>query len=167
MSGHSPSTDTPYATPLIGRRQELTALGGLIADAEKGRSGVLLLRGEPGIGKSALLDDAAGVAQKFLVIRAAGVESEMELPYAGLQQLCRPFADRLADLPTAERDALRTAIGLSTGKRPDRFVVGLAVLDLMAALAEDQPVLCLIDDAKVGASSRRQLRDLDLKTSVE
>jgi hypothetical protein len=123
---------------LIGRTRELEALGVLLENARTGRSGVLVVRGEAGIGKSVLLDDAVRSAEGFLIAGAVGVESEMELAYAGLQLLCRPFSDRLGDLPGPQRDALGTAFGLSAGPAPDRFLVGLAVLQLIAAYAEEQ-----------------------------
>ena len=131
-----------------GRRSECAALDELLDAARVGQSRVLLMRGEPGIGKTALLDYAAASASSFRVARAAGVESEMELAYAGLHQLCVPFLDRLNRLPTPQRDAVSTAFGLSKGDRPDRFLVGLAVLNLLADFAEERPLLCLVDDAQ-------------------
>ena len=107
-----------------------------------------MLRGEPGIGKTAILGYAAERAQGFRVVRAAGVESEMELPFAGLHQLCGPMLGGLARLPPPQRDALRTAFGLSTGAQPDRFLVSLAVLSLLSDAAEERPLLCLVDDAQ-------------------
>ena len=133
---------------LIGRRHELTTLAALVEDARAGRSGVLVLRGEAGIGKSALLDDVALRAQGFVVARVAGVESEMELPYAALQQLCRPFSERMPGLPAPQRDALEAAFGLTAGPPRDRYLVGLALLQLVAAFADERPVLCVIDDAQ-------------------
>jgi len=109
---------------------------------------VLVLRGEPGIGKTALLGYAAKRAAGFQVVRAAGVESEMELPFASLHQLCGPMLGGLGRLPLPQRDALGTAFGLSSGAPPDRFLVGLAVLTLLSDIAEDRPLLCLIDDAQ-------------------
>ncbi len=107
-----------------------------------------MLRGEPGIGKTAVLGYAAERAAGFRVVRAAGVESEMELPFAGLHQLCGPMLGGLARLPPPQRDALGTAFGLSSGTQPDRFLVGLAVLSLLSDAAEERPLLCLIDDAQ-------------------
>jgi DNA-binding CsgD family transcriptional regulator len=133
---------------LIGRRHELNTLATLVDDARVGRSGVLIVRGEPGIGKSVLLDDVARRAQGFVVARVAGVESEMELPYAALQQLCRPFSERVSGLPAAQRDALEAAFGLTAGPPRDRYLVGLAMLQLIAAFADERPVLCVIDDAQ-------------------
>src|SRR5207248_6441971 len=120
----------------------------LLADARTGRGQVLVLRGEAGIGKTALLEYAREAASAFRIARAAGVESEQVMAYAGLHQLCAPFLDRLDRLPEPQRDALATAFGLSAGARPTRFLIGLAVLTLLADVAEDQPLLCLVDDAQ-------------------
>jgi DNA-binding CsgD family transcriptional regulator len=136
------------ATGLVGRTAEVTALAELLAAAREGHSGVLVLRGEAGIGKSALLDLVTTRAEGFDLVRVVGVDAEMELPYAGLQQLCRPFLDRLPSLPEPQRAALATAFGLGVGPPPDRFLVGLAVLQLLAGLAEQQPVLWIVDDAQ-------------------
>jgi DNA-binding CsgD family transcriptional regulator len=141
-----PST-TQSEPRLRGRRAECDALDRLIAGARAGTSGALVLRGDAGIGKTALLGYLLAHAAGCRVARAAGVESEMELAYGGLHQLCAPFLDRLDRLPEPQRDALGTAFGLSAGEAPDRFLVGLAVLNLLADAADDQPLLCLIDDA--------------------
>ena len=133
---------------LIGRHTERATLDRLLADARSEQGRVLVLRGEAGIGKTALLEYAQAQAKGFRVARAAGVESEQVMAYAGLHQLCAPFLDRLDRLPEPQRDALGTAFGLSSGARPTRFLVGLAVLTLLAEVAEDQPLLCLIDDAQ-------------------
>jgi DNA-binding CsgD family transcriptional regulator len=133
---------------LVGRRHQLETVATLVEHARAGRSGVLIVRGEPGIGKSVLLDDVARRAQGFVIARVAGVESEMELAYAALQQLCRPFGDGVPDLPAPQRDALNAAFGLSARPPRDRYLVGLAVLQLISALAEEHPVLCVIDDAQ-------------------
>jgi predicted ATPase len=133
---------------LLGRRRERELLDRLLADARGGRSGVLVLRGEPGMGKTALLDYAVSSASGFRVARAVGIESEMELPFATLQQLCAPVLDRMAQLPGPQQDALGVALGLSSGGAPDRFLVGLAVLSLLSTVAEEQPLLCVIDDAQ-------------------
>jgi DNA-binding CsgD family transcriptional regulator len=133
---------------LIGRSHELDTLAALAEHARAGRSGVLIVRGEPGIGKSVLLDEVSRRAQGFVIARVAGVESEMELAYAALHQLCRQFGESVADLPAPQRDALDAAFGLSAGPPRDRYLVGLAVLQLMAAFADEHPVLCLIDDAQ-------------------
>jgi DNA-binding CsgD family transcriptional regulator len=109
---------------------------------------VLVLRGEAGIGKTALLEYLASCASECRIARAAGVESEMELAFAGLHQLCAPFLDRLDRLPAPQRDALETAFGLRDGNAPDRFLIGLAVLSLLSDVAEDHPLVCLVDDAQ-------------------
>jgi DNA-binding CsgD family transcriptional regulator len=109
---------------------------------------VLVLRGEAGCGKSALLDFVLERASGFRVARVVGVESEMELAYAGLHQLCAPMLERVEKLPAPQRDALRVAFGLQEGDPPDRFLIGLAVLTLLTGAAEEQPLACLIDDAQ-------------------
>ncbi|MFF5077338.1 AAA family ATPase [Actinoplanes sp. NPDC000266] len=134
---------------LLGRQRECETLDRLVATVRSGHSAVLVLRGEAGIGKTALLrhlHDAAGDGAR--VARAAGVESEMELAFGGLHQLCAPFLDRLDRLPAPQRDALATAFGLAAGTPPDRFLVGLAVLSLLAEVSAERPLLCLVDDAQ-------------------
>jgi DNA-binding CsgD family transcriptional regulator len=133
---------------LRGRELEHARLEQLLTAARAGQSAVLVLRGEPGIGKTALLDSAAELAEGYRVLRAVGVESEMELPFAALHQLCAPLLDGLERLPPPQRDALGTAFGLSSGPRPDRFLVGLAVLSLLSEAAEATPLICLVDDAQ-------------------
>jgi predicted ATPase len=133
---------------LWGRRQQCEALDGLLADVRAGRSRVLVVRGEPGIGKTALLGYAAETAQDFQVVHAEGVESDMELPFAALHQLCGRMLSRLDRLPGPQRDALGVTFGLRPGSAPDRFLVGLAVLGLLSEVAADQPLLCLADDAQ-------------------
>src|SRR3954447_8277373 len=133
---------------LRGRRAECRELDRLLETMHAGRSAVLVLRGEAGIGKTALLEYIAGHAEGFRVLRAVGVESEMELPFAALQQLSAPLLGGLERLPPPQRDALGTAFGLSSGARPDRFLVGLALLSLLSDAAEQQPLVCLIDDAQ-------------------
>jgi len=122
---------------LRGRRNECDALDRLLTEARAGHSGVLVVRGEAGIGKSALLDFLLVRASGCRVVRASGVESEMELAFAGLHQLCAPMLNYLERLPGPQRDALRIAFGQSTGEAPDRFLVGLAVLSLLAEVAEE------------------------------
>ena len=133
---------------LLGRLPERAALSQLLDTARAGRSGVLVMRGEPGIGKTALLEYAIESAAGLRVVRVAGVESEMELAFAALQQLCAPMLDKLAGLPDPQREALGVAFGLTTGAAPDRFLVGLAALSLLSEAAEQQPLLCVVDDAQ-------------------
>src|ERR687885_2354656 len=133
---------------LLGRRSECESLDRLVATVRAGESAVLVVRGEPGVGKSALLAYLVERASGCRIARAAGVESEMELPFAGLHQLCGPMLDRLDRLPAPQRDALATAFGLSAGDPPDRFLVGLAVLSLLSEVAEDGPLVCVVDDAQ-------------------
>jgi DNA-binding CsgD family transcriptional regulator len=133
---------------LIGRRAECGVLNRLLAAVRSGESRVLVVHGEPGVGKTALLEYLAGQASDCRLTRAAGVESEMELTYAALQQLCAPMLDRLERLPAPQRDALRTAFGMSAGPAPDRFLIGLAVLGMFADIAEEQPLVCLVDDVQ-------------------
>ena len=132
----------------LDRVGERDALDRLVAGVRAGQSRVLVLRGEAGVGKTALLRHLSTAADGFRIARAAGVESEMELAYAGLHALCAPMLGRLEHLPSPQRDALSTAFGLSAGPPPDRFLVGLAVLSLLADAAEEQPLLCMIDDAQ-------------------
>src|SRR3954452_19346991 len=132
---------------LRGRRDECAALDGLLDHARVGRSGVLVVRGDAGVGKTALLEYAIKSAPDLRVLRAVGVEAEVELAFAALHQLCMPALDRLERLPGPQRDALATTFGLSAGAVPDRFFVALAVLGLLSELAEERPLLCVIDDA--------------------
>ena len=133
---------------LLGRRSERAALDELVASVRAGPSRALVLRGEAGVGKSALLEYLVRRASGCGIARAAGVESEMELAFAGLHQLCAPFVDRVKRLPGPQRDALGTAFGLRDGDAPDRFLVGLAVLSLLSDVAEERPLLCVVDDAQ-------------------
>jgi DNA-binding CsgD family transcriptional regulator len=133
---------------LWGRKQQSALLDGLIAGVRGGRSRVLVVRGEPGIGKTALLGYAADTAPDFQVVRAEGVESEMELPFAALQQLFGRMLGRLDRLPVPQRDALGVAFGLRPGSAPNRFLAGLAVVGLLSDAAADHPVLALVDDAQ-------------------
>src|SRR2546426_3825521 len=131
---------------LTGRREERDLLDRLIEAVRAGGSRALVVRGEPGVGKTALLDYIVEQASGCRVVRAAGIQSEMELAFAGLHQLCAPMLDRLEGLPVPQRDALRTAFGVSPGPAPDRFLIGLAVLSLLSDVAEEQPLICLVDD---------------------
>src|SRR5260370_17462507 len=128
---------------LLGRGAECGALDRLMEAGGAGESRALVVRGEPGAGKAALLDFLAGRASGCGVAAAAGVQSEMELAFAGLHQLCGPMLDRLGRLPVPQRDALRTAFGMSAGPAPDRFLVGLAVLGLLSEAAARRPLVCL------------------------
>jgi hypothetical protein len=131
---------------LTDRRAECGVLDQLVGAVQAGAPRVLVVRGEPGVGKSALLNYLAGHAPGCRVVRAAGVESEMELAFAGLHQLLAPVLDRVERLPGPQRDALRTAFGLSAGPVPDRFLVGLAVLGLVSEVAAERPLICVVDD---------------------
>ena len=133
---------------LVGRQRECEVLDRLLADVHVGRSRVLILHGEAGVGKSALLDHLAHFAAGVCVARVVGVESEFELAFSGLHQLCVPFLDRLDRLPAPQRQALSTAFGLHQGEPPDRFLLSLAVLNLLSDVAETQPLLCVVDDVQ-------------------
>ncbi|MEV4246106.1 LuxR C-terminal-related transcriptional regulator [Streptosporangium canum] len=133
---------------LHGREKELAEIDRLLAGARAGLSAALIVRAEPGWGKSALLRHAEQSADGFLVLRGVGIETEAELPFAGLQMLLRPAAGRVGALPAPQAAALRGAFGLAPATGADRFLIGLATLTLLAELAEDRPVLCLIDDAQ-------------------
>src|SRR5687768_11208007 len=126
-------------TELCGRRNECESLDRLLEDVRGGQSRVLVLRGEAGVGKTALLEYLLANAPGCRIARAAGVESEMELAFAGVHQLCAPMLSNMAHLPGPQRDALGTAFGLSAGTAADRFLVGLAVLSLLSDVAEERP----------------------------
>jgi hypothetical protein len=130
------------------RTSERDVLDGLLANARRGQSDVLVIRGEAGIGKTALLRYAARQAAGFRVAQVTGVEAEMELPFAGTHQLCAPMLPTLDALPRPQREALTVALGLASGAVPDRFLVGLAVLSLLSNVAEERPLLCLVEDAQ-------------------
>ena len=134
------------AAQLAGRRDELSVLGGLVDAVREGESRVLVVRGEAGVGKTTLLEHLAGQDRGCQLARAVGVQSEMELAFAGLHQLCAPMLDRAEGLPVPQQDALRTAFGLAAGPPPDRFIVGLAVLNLLSEVAGESPLICLVDD---------------------
>lgn len=133
---------------LVGRHRELERLSSVLDAVRQGQSRVLVVRGEAGVGKTALLEQAFAHTAKMQVTFVAGAESEAELAFAGVQQLCAPHLDRLDRLPTPQRMALTTAFGLGEGGTPDRFLVGLAVLTLLADVAAEQPLVCVIDDAQ-------------------
>jgi DNA-binding CsgD family transcriptional regulator len=134
------------AVRLIGRRRECGTLDRLIEAVRAGESRALVVRGEPGVGKTVLLDYLAGQARRFRVARAVGMQTEMELAFAGLHQLCAPMLDHADSIPAPQRDALQTAFGLAAGPPPDRFLVGLGVLSLLSEVAGQGPVICLVDD---------------------
>jgi DNA-binding CsgD family transcriptional regulator len=142
----TPARGRERAAELRGRLDELGFLDRLIDAVRADQSRALVLSGEAGVGKTALLDYVAGHAAGCRVVRAAGVQSEMELAFAGLQQLCKPLLDHLDRLPGPQRDALATAFGLSAGPAPDRFLVGLAVLGLLSDAAGERPLIGLVDD---------------------
>jgi DNA-binding CsgD family transcriptional regulator/tetratricopeptide (TPR) repeat protein len=133
---------------LLGRAAECEALRSLLATARSSQSQAIVLRGEAGVGKTTLLDYVLEESNGFRVAHVAGVESDMELAFAGLQQLCAPLLDHLDELPEPQREALSVAFGRGVGPTPDRFLVGLAVLSLFAAVATRQPLLCVVDDAQ-------------------
>jgi len=141
-------SDAPRPPAIRGRRSECEALDRLLEDVRADQSRVLVVRGEAGVGKTALLDHLAATASDCRIARVAGVESEMELAFAGVHQLCAPMLDRMPQLPGPQRAAVDTAFGLRAGEAPDRFLVGLAVLRLLSDVAEDRPLVCLIDDAQ-------------------
>ncbi len=161
LSGHDSRTATQRAmgpsgpgkpTSLCGRRSECDVLDGLV-DGVRGthrpvHSAVLVIRGEAGIGKTALLDYAVDSAPDLRVVRARGVESERELAFAALHQLCGPWLDRLGDLPGPQREAMETVFGIRAGPAPDHFLVGLAVLTLVSEVAAQRPLACVVDDAQ-------------------
>ena len=135
---------------LVGRPAEREVLGGLLARAAEGYSGALVLRGEAGVGKTALLDEtlAAAVAAGMQTARLTGVEPETQLGYAGLHRFLLPFADHMEQLPAPQRDALRSTFGLVAGPPADRFLVALAVLTLLAEVASAVPLVCVVDDVQ-------------------
>jgi DNA-binding CsgD family transcriptional regulator len=145
MSGAPSGIRVLSGRQLLGRDREREALDRLL---EGGRGGVLVVHGEPGIGKTALLEYAVETGREFRVARICGVESEMELAFAALQQLCSPYLELIEHLPDPQRDALAVAFGLGVGPAPNPFLVGLAVLGLLAEVAEEQPLLCVVDDGQ-------------------
>jgi hypothetical protein len=133
---------------LVGRSREMSELADVVAAVRAGESRLLVLRGAAGTGKSALLDWAAGQADGMQVTRVTGVESEMDLGYAGLHQVVAPFFGELERLPGPQRSGLSAAFGMASGSAPDRFLVGLAALTLITESAVKRPVLCVVDDAQ-------------------
>jgi DNA-binding CsgD family transcriptional regulator len=147
MSG-APSPVQSPGGQLVGRQREREVLGRLLNAARGGDGGVLVVYGEPGVGKTALLEWTVEEARRFRVLRAVGIEGEMELPFAALQQLCSPILEFTERLPMPQGDALAVAFGLSAGAPPSPFLVGLAVLGLLSEAAEERPLLCVVDDAQ-------------------
>jgi DNA-binding CsgD family transcriptional regulator len=137
-----------HTHPLVGRTREQRRIAELIDAARQRRSGALVLRGEAGIGKTALLEDAVAQCPDIRIIQIRGAEAEMELPYAAIQQFCTPLVDFFAGLPEPQRRALSVALGVRSGGPPDRLLVGLAVLTLFGEASRDRPTLCVIDDAQ-------------------
>src|SRR3954462_2823233 len=133
---------------LRGRADECAALDALVGAIRRGESRSLVLRGEAGIGKTALLNHLVASAKDVTLARATGVESEMELAFASLHQLCGPMLDRLSRLPAPQRQALEVLVGVREGAVPDRFLGGLGVLSVLSEVADDGPLLCVVDDAQ-------------------
>jgi DNA-binding CsgD family transcriptional regulator len=157
MSGASPPVLRSGRT-LLGRQREREALDRLLDGVRAGRGGVLVVHGEAGVGKTALLEYAVEAGPEFRIARTSGIEAEMELPFAAVQQLCSSFFDLKERLPQPQHDALDVAFGLRSGPAPDGFLVGLAVLGLLAEAAEEQPVECAVDDAQwLDSASARTL----------
>jgi DNA-binding CsgD family transcriptional regulator len=150
MAGQTSATEDvePRGGVLLGRDHELETLDGLLAAIRAGQSRTLVLRGEPGVGKSALLEHLVERASGCRVVHASGVQSEAELAFGGLQQLCGPLLEDLARLPPPQQSALRTAFGLSAGAPPDRLLVGLSALSLLSEAAAERPLVCVIDDTQ-------------------
>ena len=157
MNGESPPV-LSSAGRLLGRDREREVLDRLLNGALGGRGGVLVVHGEPGVGKTALLEYVVEVGHEFRIARTFGVEAEMELPFAAAQQLCAPFLELMDRLPQPQQEALGVAFGLSPAPAPNPFLVGLAVLGLLAESAEDRPLVCLVDDAQwLDSASARTL----------
>ena len=143
---------------MLGREREREVLDRLLDGVRGGRGGVLVVHGEAGVGKTALLDYAVEAGREFRTARTSGIEAEMELPFAAVQQLCSPFLEHVDRLPQPQHDALGVAFGLITGPAPNPFLVGLAVLGLLAEAAEEQPLVCVVDDAQwLDSASARAL----------
>src|SRR5256884_59014 len=150
--GHALSAPTLVSSTLkpelVGRRRERELLEKLLESARAGRGAVLVVHGEPGVGKTALLDYVVQKGDGLRIARTVGVEGEIELPFAALQQLCAPILALRLSLPPPQRDALGVAFGLAPGNAPNPFLVGLAVLGLLSEAVEEQPLLCVVDDAQ-------------------
>ena len=139
--------EVPLVVPLLGRSHDVQLIRGLITGARNGASGALILRGEPGIGKTTLLRSTTQSISSATVLRVTGFHAESALPYAGLQRLGMPLQSLLGEIPRRQREALEVASGVADGPPPDRYLVGLGVLSLLAAAGLRQPVVCVIDDA--------------------
>jgi hypothetical protein len=135
---------------LLGRERERAALDRLLRGVRGGHGVVLVMHGEAGVGKTALLEWVVEAAREFRIARASGVQAEMELPFAAVEQLCSPFLDLVDRLPQPQRDALGVAFGLISGPAPDPFLVGLAVLGLLSEAAVERPLLAVVDDVICG-----------------
>src|SRR5215472_14107246 len=146
MPGSMNSSASGKLPSLYGRRRECGVLDELLEQVRRGHSAVLVMHGEAGVGKTALLEYVARRARGCRLVRVTGVRSEMALAFAGLHQLCAPMLGRAERLPVPQRKALRTAFGLAEGPPPDRFLVGLAVLSLVSEMAGERPLVCVIDD---------------------
>src|SRR5262245_55789259 len=146
MDGRSRELAGPAG--LRGRASECALLDGLVAAILRGESRALVLKGEAGIGKTALLEYLIASASDLTIVRAVGVQSDMELAFASLHQLCGPLLDRLETLPAPQRHAMEVVFGLSGGVPPDRLLVGLAVLSRFTEVTEERPLLCVVDDAQ-------------------
>ena len=143
---------------MLGRERERAVLDRLLDGVRAGHGEVLAMHGEAGVGKTALLEYAVGAGPEFRIVRTSGVEAEMELPFAAVQQLCSPFLELREWLPQPQHRALDVAFGLRTGPAPDRFLVGLAVLGLLAEAARQEPLVCAVDDAQwLDSASARTL----------
>src|ERR1051325_4944966 len=157
-----------HVAPLVGRSAECRRLDELLVAVRAHASRTLVIAGEPGVGKSTLLRYAEESAAGFRLQRAVGVESEMELAFAALHQLCAPMLDHLDPLPVPQREALAMVLGLGEGSAPDRFLLGLAVLGLLSEAAAEQPLLCVIDDAQwVDRASAETLAFVARRVSAE
>lgn len=143
-----PTRERTQRTTLLGRADECALLDAFVTAVRRGESRSMVLRGEPGVGKTALLEYLVSSSSDLIVLRAVGVETETELAYAGLHQLCAPLLDRLRALPVPQQQALEIVFGLSAGPAPDRFLVGLALLSLLSSVADEGPLLCVVDDAQ-------------------
>src|SRR6267142_6921845 len=148
MIGPEMSGAPPPVRQLLGRERQRLALDRLLEAARGGHGGVLVVHGEPGVGKTALLEYAGEAGREFRIVQTVGVEGEMELPYAALQQLCSPILELTERLPVPQGDALSVAFGLSAGTPPSPFLVGLAALGLLSEASEERPLLCVVDDAQ-------------------